>query len=305
MHIRDIFANYDQTVSLEFFPPKKEAAWHSLFERIAALESLKPSFVSVTYGAGGTTREKTHDLVVRLQEETQLDPIPHLTCVCHSSDEVDAILSGYASHGISNLMALGGDPPRDWSPEQCNSRDFPHAVDLVRHIEEFNGRGRHPDARGFGIGVAGFPEGHPDTPNRVRELSYLKEKVEAGADYVCTQLFFDNHDFLDFRERCSHADISVPIVAGLMPILSRRSFERIPDFALGSRYPAKLLRRVDACDSDEEIARVGMEWTIDQARELLDEGVAGLHFYTLNRAPVTQEIFGALGLSDVAPARGS
>jgi methylenetetrahydrofolate reductase (NADPH) len=242
-------------------------------------------------------------LVVRLQEETRLDPVPHLTCVCHSTEEVDAILSAYASHGISNVMALGGDPPRDWSPEQCGSRDFPHAVDLVRHIMDFNSRGGHPDARGFGIGVAGFPEGHPDTPNRLQEVAYLKEKVEAGADYICTQLFFDNRDFLDFRERCSHAGITVPIVAGLMPVLSRRSFERIPDLARGSRYPAKLLRRIDACTNDEEIARVGMEWTIGQARELLDEGVAGLHFYTLNRARVSREIFEALGLHDLAPAR--
>ena len=300
MHIRDIFANYNPTVSLEFFPPRKEAAWNKLFDRIAAVESLGPSFVSVTYGAGGTTRDKTHDLVVRLQEETRLDPVPHLTCVCHSGEDVDEILEAYAAHGISNIMALGGDPPRDWTEEQCRGRDFPHAVDLVRHIQGFNSRGQHSDPRGFGIGVAGFPEGHPDTPNRLQELDYLKEKVGEGADYICTQLFFDNHDFLDFRDRCSHAGISAPIVAGLMPVLSRKSFERIPDLARGSRYPAKLLRRIDACDTDEDIARVGMEWTIRQARELLDEGVAGLHFYTLNRASVTQELFAELGLSNQA-----
>ena len=303
MHIRDIFANYNPTVSLEFFPPKKEKAWNNLFERIASVESLKPSFVSVTYGAGGTTRDKTHDLVVRLREETKLDPVPHLTCVCHTKEEVDEILEAYAAHGISNIMALGGDPPRDWTPEQCSGTDFPHAIDLVHHIGAFNSRGQHPDQRGFGIGVAGFPEGHPDTPNRLQELAYLKEKVEEGADYICTQLFFDNRDFLDFRDRCSHTGITVPIIAGLMPILSRRSFDRIPDLALGSRYPARLLRRIDSCESDEEIARVGMEWTINQARELLDEGVAGLHFYTLNRTSVTEELFTSLGLSDLAPAQ--
>jgi len=300
MHIRDIFANYNPTVSLEFFPPKKEAAWTRLFDRIASVESLKPSFVSVTYGAGGTTRDKTHDLVVRLKDETKLDPVPHLTCVCHTAEEIDEILEAYASHGISNIMALGGDPPRDWKDEECRGSDFPHAADLVRHIVAFNSKGQHPDQRGFGIGVAGFPEGHPDTPNRLQELAYLKGKVDEGADYVCTQLFFDNRDFLDFRDRCSHVGIGVPVIAGLMPILSRQSFERIPDFAQGSRYPAKLLRQIDACESDDEIARVGMEWTVAQAQELLDEGVAGLHFYTLNRSKVTEELFTSLGLSDAA-----
>ncbi|MCB1211948.1 MAG: methylenetetrahydrofolate reductase, partial [Verrucomicrobiales bacterium] len=252
MHIADIYSRRRPTFSFEFFPPKSAEASEALFQTIEELEALKPDFVSVTYGAGGSTREMTHDLVVRIKGKTSLDPIPHLTCVCHSEADVAAILERYAAAGVSNILALGGDPPRNLEGYDRAKDAFQHAADLVRFIRRFNERGEHPDKRGFGIGVAGFPEGHPATPNRVQEMDHLKAKVDEGADYICTQLFFDNHDFLDFRDRCALAGIHVPIVAGIMPITSASGMRRMADLAAGARYPAKLLRVIQAAGDDEE-----------------------------------------------------
>ncbi|HEY2154885.1 MAG TPA: methylenetetrahydrofolate reductase, partial [Isosphaeraceae bacterium] len=255
MHIRDIFATHPTTFSFEFFPPKTDAASDELFGTIAQLQELQPSFVSVTYGAGGSTRERTHDLIVRIQRETDLTAVSHLTCVCHSREELDTILARYALSGIENILALGGDPPRD-RPNYDRSHDaFEFADGLVRFIREWSG---HPDPRGFGIGVAGFPEGHPTTPNRIREMDNLRRKVDAGADYICTQLFFENRDFDDFRERCELAGIRVPIVAGIMPVLSKKGLERMAELALGARVPARLQRAINRCADDEAVAKVGV-----------------------------------------------
>jgi methylenetetrahydrofolate reductase (NADPH) len=299
MHIQDIFAAHRTTFSFEFMAPKSDEAADELFCRIADFQALHPTFVSVTYGAGGTTRERTHDLVVRLKQTTHLDPVPHLTCVCHTEQEIDTILARYAEHGISNIMALGGDPPRAL-PDYDRSQDpFRYAADLVARIRKFNTDGRHPDARGFGVGVAGFPEGHPATPNRLVEIDHLKAKVDAGADYVVTQLFFDNHDFYDFRDRCELAGITVPIVAGIMPITSEKGLYRMAELALCSRFPAKLLRAIRRCDGDPEyVRRVGIQWTTEQCRDLLDSRVRGIHFYTLNRSRATSEIYANLGVKD-------
>ena len=220
MHIRDILDASKPSFSFEFFPPRTAASWEDLYQAIRELEPLSPAFVSVTYGAGGGTRELTHDLVVRIKETTSIPPVPHLTCVGHTEQEVTEILTRYAAAGVGTVLALRGDPPRDRPDYDWSDCDFRQAADLVRFIRKFNESGVHPDPRGFGIGVAGFPEGHPATPNRVDELDHLKAKVDAGADYICTQLFFDNHDFLDFRDRCELAGIRVPILAGVMPVTS-------------------------------------------------------------------------------------
>jgi methylenetetrahydrofolate reductase (NADPH) len=301
MHINDIFARDRTTFSFEFFPPKSDAAAEQLFTHIARLESLKPSFVSVTYGAGGSSRQRTHDLVVRLKDRTTLTPVPHLTCVCHTEAEIASILDQYAAHGIDNILALGGDPPKDM-PNHDRSKDvFAHAADLVAFIR----RCRTSDPRGFGIGVAGFPEGHPATPNRLLEMDHLKAKVDAGADYICTQLFFDNHDFYDFRERCELAGIKVPIIAGIMPITSANSLRRMAETALGAHYPAKLLRAISRAGADPQaIARVGIHWATEQCRDLLDHQVRGIHFYTLNNSEATLQIYQNLGVADSFQLRG-
>lgn len=299
MHIQDIFDSHKTTFSFEFMPPKTDDDVDKLYRSVAELETLYPCFVSVTYGAGGTTRERTHDLVVRIKDTTSLDPVPHLTCVCHQECDIAAILQRYAEHGISNIMALGGDPPQSL-PDRDRSKDaFKHASDLVTYIRRFNDRGLHSDRRGFGIGVAGFPEGHPATPNRLKEMDYLKAKVEAGADYIVTQLFFDNHDFYDFRERCELAGIKAPILAGIMPITSEEGLFRMAELALCSRFPARLLRSLKRANGDKEYVRkVGIQWTTEQCRDLLDHRVRGIHFYTLNRSRATREIYANLGVKD-------
>jgi methylenetetrahydrofolate reductase (NADPH) len=300
MHIRDIFAQHRTTFSFEFFPPKTDAASEELFGTIASLQGLAPSFVSVTYGAGGSTRERTHDLVVRIHRDTSLTAVSHLTCVCHTLAELEAILDRYAESGIENILALGGDPPRNL-PNYDRSQDaFAYAEGLVRFIRS---RTNAPDPRGFGIGVAGFPEGHPATPNRLKEMEYFKRKVDAGADYICTQLFFENRDFYDFRERCHLAGIHVPIIAGIMPITSQSGMVRMAELALGARIPAALLRAVNRCADDRAVAHVGVHWATEQCRDLLENGVRGIHFYTLNRSDATRQIYENLGVKDSVALR--
>lgn len=267
-----------------------------LYQTIRDLESYMPDFVSVTYGAGGSTRELTHNLVERIQHTTKLDPIPHLTCVCHNEEEIEAILLRYAKSAIGNILALGGDPPSGMAYDK--SRDsFQHAVDLVKFVRRFNESGVHPDRRGFGIGVAGFPEGHPATPNRLLEMDYFKAKVDAGAHYIVTQLFFDNRDFLDFRERCALAGVQIPIIAGIMPITSISGLKRMAELAAGARFPSKLLRALQPYQSDPEtVRRIGIQYALDQCHDLIADGVAGIHFYTLNRSDSTRMIFDSLGI---------
>lgn len=300
MHILDIFARHRPTFSFEFFPAKTPEGAEALFETIGELVPYGPHFVSVTYGAGGSTRELTHDLVVKIKQTTALEPVPHLTCVCHSEADVAGILERYAVAGVGNILALGGDPPRDKTGYDRSKDAFQHAADLVRFIKAFNEQGAHSDPRGFGIGVAGFPEGHPATPNRMLEMDYLKAKVDAGADYICTQLFFDNHDFLDFRDRCRLAGIEVPIIAGVMPITSKGGMRRMAELAAGARYPAKLMRVLAPLGDDEQAVQLaGVKYATEQCRELLSEGVDGIHFYTLNKSQATREIYAALGMGQV------
>jgi len=298
MHIRDILKERTPSLSFEFFPPRGLPAWEDLYQTIRELQPLEPAFVSVTYGAGGTTREMTHDLVVRIKETTSIPPVPHLTCVGHSKEEVHSILERYAAAGVSNILALRGDPPRDQPNYDWSTGDFRHAADLVKFIREFNESGLHADSRGFGIGVAGFPEGHPATPNRVDELDFLKAKVDEGADYICTQLFFDNHDFFDFRDRCRLAGIDVPVIAGIMPVSTPQGMRRMAELAAGARYPARLIRALNRAGADlKTFETVGIHYAAEQCAGLLDEEVDGIHFYTLNRSHATREIYRSLGLA--------
>lgn len=304
MNFKDLFKSSPASFSFEFFPPRDEKAAASLFDNIAELERLKPTFVSVTYGAGGSTRQLTQDLVVRIKTQTPLRPVPHLTCVCHDEKEIGAILEKYAAAGIGSIMALRGDTPKDW-PGGDPHKSFRHAAELVSFIRKWGEKGRHPDARGFGIGVAGFPEGHPDTPNRLVEMDRLKAKVDAGADCIVTQLFFDNRDFYDFRDRCQLAGIKVPVIAGVMPVTSAAGMKRMAELALGARYPASLLRAINRTGGDEEaVRRVGIHWATEQCRDLLDHEVAGVHFYTLNRSTATREIYATLGVKDSTALMG-
>ncbi|MDX9745655.1 MAG: methylenetetrahydrofolate reductase [NAD(P)H] [Syntrophales bacterium] len=290
MHISHILRSQRISFSFEFFPPKDRRGAERLYQTVRDLIPLKPSYVSVTYGAGGSTRELTHDLVLRISQETNLTVASHLTCVGSNQDEILEILMRYHDTGIMNIMALRGDPPAGQDCFERCAGGFGRAVELVAFIK------KHFPA--FGIGVAGYPEGHPETPNRLKEMDYLKEKVDAGADYICTQLFFDNRDFYDFCERCALAHIHIPIVAGIMPITSSKSMLRMAELAAGARIPARLLKAVYRAQDDKYVENVGIHWATEQIRDLIDSGVQGVHFYTLNQSKATLKIYDALGVTD-------
>jgi methylenetetrahydrofolate reductase (NADPH) len=292
-HISEILGKGAISFSFEFFPPKTEAAASNLFKSISELTPLKPAFVSVTYGAGGSTVNLTHDLVTRLQRETELTVVSHLTCVGTTLDGVKGILDSYYADGIRNIMALRGDMPKSGAPAAAG---FRYAAELVAFIKK-----SHPD---MGIGVAGFPEGHPETPNRLKEIDYLKAKVDAGADYICTQLFFDNHDFYDFRERCELAGIKIPIVAGIMPVTNKKGTLRMADLALGARFPGRLQKALSRADSDEHYQNVGVHWATEQVLDLIENNAAGVHFFTLNDSKATRRIYESLGVSNSAELSG-
>lgn len=290
MLVKSILCDNSPTFSFEFFPPKNDAAWDHLFNTIADLTPLKPSWVSVTYGAGGSTRENTHQLVMRIKRETSLTVVSHLTCVESTQEDVSNILERYAENGIDNIMALRGDIPAGRSGWCPPADGFNHASDLVGFIKK-----HFPH---MSVGVAGFPEGHPETPNRLKEIDYLKAKVDSGADYIITQLFFDNRDFFDFCERCVIAGITIPIIAGIMPIITKSGMIRMAELAAGARYPAQLLKLVNRAQSHDEIEKIGIEWATGQVSELLENKACGVHFYTLNNARATLGIYKALGVKD-------
>lgn len=293
MHIRDILsAATEPTISFELFPPRTPTAVETFRRTLEQLEPLEPAFVSVTYGAGGSRRELTQDVVLQLRKRDVFDPIPHLTCVGQSEADVMTLLMRYAEAGVSNILALRGDLPANHSDHDV----FRHAADLVRAIRRFNDLGVHPDRRGFGIGVACFPEGHPATPNRLREMDYLKAKVEAGADWLCTQAFFDNHDFHDFRGRCELAGIRAPIIAGILPLTNVSGMQRMAELAGGMRYPARLLRALQGAGSCPGSFRsIALDHAAEQCCDLLAHGVAGIHLYTLNQAAPVLGIYSRLG----------
>jgi methylenetetrahydrofolate reductase (NADPH) len=297
MHIKQLLERQKTTFSFEFFPPKTPESSERLFATIGELVPLKPSYVSVTYGAGGSTRELTHTLVTRIQKETSLTVVSHLTCIGSTREEVRRILQTYAASGIENILALTGDPPKDMPASQVHlPGGFGSAIELVGFIR------RHFPS--LGIGVAGFPEGHPRNPNRLVELEYLKAKVDAGADYICTQLFFDNHEFYDFCERCEIAGIHVPIIAGIMPVSSRKGMTRMAELSPFTRFPARLQKSIARAETDEFVAKVGIHWATEQVRDLIDSGVRGIHFYTLNRSRATLMIYDSLGVSDSSKLTG-
>ncbi|MBK1880958.1 methylenetetrahydrofolate reductase [NAD(P)H] [Luteolibacter pohnpeiensis] len=291
MHIRDILAGPDTKFSFEFFPPRTKAVEKSLLQSISELENYSPSFISVTYGAGGSTRDATHELVLKLKQQKPFPTIPHLTGIGHTKDEVTRILEQYVKAGIRNLLVLRGDSPR----MNCiKDGDFRYASDLVNFIQKFSEKHRCD----LGIGVAAYPEGHPDARNRMVELDHLKAKAEAGADFICTQLFFDNRDFLDFRERCEIASIRIPILAGIMPITRNSALARISEFAARSRIPAKLMKAMQRSNGNDAVAmNIGIHHATQQCADLLDHQVAGIHFYTLNQSTAVQRILSNLGMA--------
>jgi methylenetetrahydrofolate reductase (NADPH) len=288
--IRDLFHFQAQTFSFEFFPPKTQEDADELFVRARELKPLGPSFVSVTYGAGGSTRRNTIDLVCRFQAELGMLGMAHLTCVGHSQAELREVLTELKDRGIENVMCLRGDPPR-------GETTFVPAPDGFSHAAELVGLSRSIDD--FCIGVAGYPESHPECPNKQLDLAYLKAKVECGADFITTQLFFDSRDYFDFCERARLVGVQQRIIPGIMPITNYRQIMRFTQMC-GATIPTILHERLEpVADDPQAVLEIGVDWAWRQCEELLAGGAPGIHFYTMNRSLATQRIFERLRESRV------
>jgi methylenetetrahydrofolate reductase (NADPH) len=282
LKISDILKSGRRTVSFEFFPPKDDLGFWDLRKTIEQLKPLSPTFVSVTYGAGGSTRRKTVELVKRIRSDIGIEAMAHLTCVGATREEIQGVLDELAAAGLENVLALRGDPPQGATEFVPTPGGFSHANELAEFIHS---------RYGFCIGGACYPEKHPEAPDFEADLRNLQRKVEAGAEFLITQLFFDNADFYRFRERAAALGIRVPIVAGIMPILGVAQVKRFTGMC-GARIPSALLARMEAVEADPEAVRtIGVEHAARQCEDLLANGVAGIHFYTLNRSPATRAIF--------------
>ncbi|MFZ5493917.1 MAG: methylenetetrahydrofolate reductase [NAD(P)H] [Verrucomicrobiota bacterium] len=262
--------------SLEFFPPKDDTAVEALRQTALTLKRIAPDFVSVTYGAGGSTRERTAQVSRILREEIGFTVMPHLTCVGHSRFELNDVADQFHAAGYRNIMTLRGDPPKGDTAFQPAPDGLRYASELVALL-----KARHPD---FCLGVGGYPEKHPEAPSLEADLDHLKRKVDAGADFITTQLFFDNAVYYRFVELCRSRGITVPIVPGIMPVLSLKQIKRFTEMC-GAHLPAKLIKRLEAAgDHPEVVEALGIEWALGQVRELLARGAPGYHLYILNRA---------------------
>ncbi len=299
MKIRDLFSTQQQTFSFEFFPPKTTQEVDDLFVRARELTSLGPSFISVTYGAGGSTRRNTIDLVCRFQAELEMVAMAHVTCVGHSQAELREVLEELQDRGVKNLMCLRGDPPRGQSNFVPAPDGFSYAHELVTLARSMGD---------FSIGVAGYPERHPESADKHRDLEYLQAKVACGADFVTTQLFFNNRDYFDFCDRAQQLGITTRIIPGIMPITNYRQIVRFTTMC-GATLPPVLHKRLEpVADDPQAVLEIGVDWAWRQCEELLASGAPGVHFYTLNRSLATQRIFTRLQESSVAgllPAHGA
>lgn len=271
-----------RTFSFEFFPPKDDVTQLTLGHTIAELEPLQPSFVSVTYGAGGSTRERTRNVVTWVAKETAITPMAHLTCQCHVRVEIDEILSDYNAAGIENILALGGDPPADAVDRPS---DYRYAIDLLEDVAATGN---------FSIGVAAHPEVHPNSPDRHSDRRFLAAKLDR-ADFAITQFFFEAHHYGRLVEELAELGITKPVIPGIMPITNLKQISRMAQLS-GAEVPAWVVEAVSGVEGPGAVRRVGVEIASKLCAELLDAGAPGLHFYTMNRSTATREIYANLGL---------
>jgi len=274
------------TVSFEFFPPKNEAGWLSLGRAIGELEALEPDFVSVTYGAGGSTRTRTADLVSWVRRQTPIAPMAHLTCQGHTRADIREILLNYRAEGVQNILALGGDLPL--AHEDQSPSDYRYSLELVEDVKEFGG---------FSVGVAAHPELHPRSPDRATDRRHLAEKL-GQADFAITQFFFDIRHYLEMVDELSALGADRPVLPGIMPISNIGQVTRMAHMS-GAEVPAWVIERVEKAGDDlDEAERIGIELATELCAHLLDEGAPGLHFYTLNRSHAARKIVANLGLRE-------
>jgi methylenetetrahydrofolate reductase (NADPH) len=277
-----------RTISCEFFPPREAEGIPNVLRAIQRVKTYSPDFVSVTYGAGGSTRAFTEEITLRVKEEADLEVMAHLTCVGQTAEEIHGVLERLDQAGIENVIALRGDPPRGESGFVPVEGGFDHATDLIRHI-----RHHFP----FGVAGACYPEGHVESADMDSDLDYVKRKVDEGADFLVTQLFYDNRYFFDFMDRAAKAGIDVPVVAGVLPILSAAQIRRFTALC-GAKIPEALDLQLDQFyDDDNAVRELGIEYATEQVRELWDSGVPGVHFYVLNRSYAVSKILANLGIA--------
>jgi methylenetetrahydrofolate reductase (NADPH) len=284
MRIAELYARGGPVCSFEFFPPKTDEGYRALYETVADLKRLGPGFVSVTCGAAGSTRQKTAELVVRIQRDLGLTAMAHVVCTGTTCAELAETLAWMRAEGIENVLALRGDPPRGtpgWRPVPGG---LSHANELVAFVRERFGSA-------FCIGAACFPEKHPEAPSLEEDLWHLARKVKAGAEFLITQLFFDDADYWRFVALARERGIAAPIVPGIMPVVSAANLRRMAELSPGSKIPRALEAELERAGGDAEAAlEVGVRWAARQCRELLDRGAPGIHFYTLNRSPATRRV---------------
>jgi len=284
--IKDILKTHTQGIALEFFPPKNSDGKPAFLKVVTDLKALYPLYVSVTYGAAGTTQERTLNALRWLREDSGLSLMSHLTCIGATKDSVGAIVEEFEANGIDNILALRGDPPKALSGFDPSRGDFLFARDLVDFLAK-TGR--------FSLAVAVYPEGHPQSPSIEKDLEYTKQKIDRGADFAITQMFFDNRYFYRFRERAERAGITIPILPGIMPIVD---CARIKEFAGVCRatIPKEILDRMEpVSDLPEDMRKLGVEFAVRQVEDLRRHGVNWFHFYTMNRADSVIDILAALG----------
>ncbi|HXV28445.1 MAG TPA: methylenetetrahydrofolate reductase [NAD(P)H] [bacterium] len=296
MRVTQFYKRSRPTFSFEFFPPKTDEGEAKLFDTVRDLKRLEPSFVSVTYGAMGTTRDNTLRIVEKIKKTIGIEAAAHLTCVGQTRDEIGKILEDLHRRGIENIVALRGDPPKGETEYKPFPDGFAYGYELVRFIRQHDRLGN-----AFSIAVAGYPEGHVECRDKKKDLDYLKLKVDQGADVIITQLFFTNQDYFDFVERARCLGISQPIVPGIMPVTQGQQIQKFAQMC-GAAIPLEMTEAIEKySDEPASIEAYGIEYATKQCEELLHAGVPGIHFYTLNKSRATVQIYGHLGLPDKMP----
>jgi methylenetetrahydrofolate reductase (NADPH) len=287
MKIKEVLDKTDRGISFEFFPPKTEEGKGQLLQVVKELQRHKPMYASVTYGAGGTTQERTRDVLYLLRKETDLTLMSHLTCIGATRESMDELLRDYLEHGIDNILALRGDPPPDVPDFDPTKGEFSYAIDLVRFVKGYNS---------FSIAVAVYPEVHQEAPSLEADLEFTKAKIDAGADFAITQMFFDNRYLYDFLDRAEKKGITIPILPGIMPITDLKKIRRFALFCKAT-IPEEVEKRMEPyLDRPEEMEKIGVEIASRQCEDLIENGIRYLHFYTMNRSDVVGRILDGLEL---------